>query len=88
MPSFKTLCSSTGYEFYQKDKGTNYAQARYLCYYLQQRGLLRKFYHAFYANRKSDPTGYSTLKAVLGRSDMDKFKKDWEAYVLKLRFPE
>ena len=86
VPSFKTLCSTTDYQFYQEDQGTNYAQARYLCYYLQEHGLLRKFYHAFYANRKKDPTGYNTLKAVLGRDDMDQFKKDWEAYVLKLRF--
>lgn len=87
VPSFKTLCSTTDHEFYREDRGTNYAQARYLCYYLQEHGLLRKFYHAFYANRKKDPTGYNTLKAVLGRDDMDLFKKDWEAYVLKLQFP-
>jgi hypothetical protein len=86
LPSFKTLCSTTDYEFYQQDSGTNYAQARYLLYYLQEHGLLRKFYHAFYANRRKDPTGYETLKAVLGRQDMDQFQKDWEAYVLKLRF--
>jgi len=88
LPSFKTLCSTTNDDFYEKDNGTNYAQARYLCYYLQEHGLLRKFYHAFLANRKQDPTGYETLKAVLGRQDMDKFEKDWESYVLKLRFPD
>ena len=31
------------------DRGTNYAQARYLCYYLQEHGLLEKFYHRFRA---------------------------------------
>ncbi len=70
VPSFKTLCSTTTDEFYEKDRGTNYAQARYLCYYLQQHGLLRKFYHRFYADRKKDPTGYATLQEILGRSDM------------------
>ena len=55
-------------------------------YYLQQQGLLRKFYRRFHANRKDDPTGYKTLQEVLGRSDMAKFQKGWEAYVLKLRF--
>ena len=29
-------------QFYNQDPGTNYSQARYLCYYLQQRGLLEK----------------------------------------------
>jgi hypothetical protein len=88
VPSFQTLCSTTGEEFYEKDKGTNYAQARYLCYYLQQQGLLQKFYRRFHANRQEDPTGYKTLQEVLGRKDKDmaEFQKQWEAYVLKLRF--
>ena len=86
VPSFKTLCSTTTNEFYMMDKGTNYAQARYLCYYLQQQGLLRKFYHRFRANCRQDPTGYETLKKILGREDIDKFQREWEEYVLKLRF--
>ncbi len=86
VPSFNTLCSTTDNEFYTQDSGTNYAQARYLCYYLQQHGQLRKFYHRFQADCKKDPTGYDTLTAVLGSRDMDKFKKDWEAYVMRLRF--
>jgi hypothetical protein len=86
VPSLKSLCSTTTDEFYEKDKGTNYAQARYLCYYLQQQGLLKKFYRQFRANRQQDPTGYDMLQAVLGRTDMAAFQKEWEAYVLKLRF--
>lgn len=89
VPSFKTLTSTTQHQFYSEDKGTNYAQARYLCYYLQESGLLRKFYKDFYANRKTDPTGYETLKKTLGlktERDMAAFKKKWEAYVLKLVF--
>lgn len=87
VPSFKTLCSTTEYQFYQEDPGTNYSQARYLCYYLQQHQLLRKFYHRFRANCVKDPTGYNTLEEVLGREDMEAFKKEWESYVLKLHFP-
>jgi hypothetical protein len=88
LPSFKTLCSTTSEEFYEKDRGTNYAQARYLCYYLQEEGLLRTFYRRFHANREKDPTGYATLKSVLGPKgkDMAAFQTQWEAFVLKLRF--
>ncbi len=86
VPPFKTLCSSGTSDFYEKDKGTNYAQARYLCYYLQQHDLLKKFYRQFYKNRRDDPTGYNTLKSVLARDDMDAFQRDWEEYVLKLHF--
>lgn len=85
VPSFKSLCSTTTSQFYNEDRGTNYAQARYLCYYLQQKNLLVKFYHAFHDAVKTDPTGYGTLRKILGRDDMDAFQKEWEAYVMKLR---
>jgi len=87
VPSFETLCSTTTDEFYHEDPGTNYSQARYLCYYLQQKGLLVKYYREFRKNAKDDPTGYQTLTRVLGEKDMDAFQEKWEAYVLKLRFP-
>jgi hypothetical protein len=69
------------------DSGRNYAQSRYLCYYLQEKGLLVKSYRAFHAAHKDDPTGYETLLEVLGEKDMADFQKRWEAWVLKLRFP-
>ena len=86
VPSFNTLTATTDYSFYLEDPGTNYAQARYLCYYLQEKGLLKKFYHKFHANSKKDPTGFDTLKQVLGESDLDAFKKKWERFVLQLKF--
>jgi len=89
VPSFKTLTATTTHQFYSEDRGTNYAQARYLCYYLQEKGLLRKFYKDFVTNHKTDPTGYETLKKILAlktEKDMEAFKKKWEAYTLKLVF--
>jgi hypothetical protein len=86
--SFKDLCGTTDAEFYGKGGGAYYPQARYLCYYLQQKGLLQTYYRRFLADREDDPTGYKTLKAVLRRDDMDKFQQEWEAYSLKLKFPD
>ena len=71
--------------FYNDDRGTNYAQSRYLCYYLQQRGLLVKFYREFLARQKTDPTGYATLQRILVARDMAAFKLKWEKYVLSLQ---
>ncbi len=82
LASFEVLCHTTDSDFYEKDRGTNYAQARYLCYYLQEKHLLKTYYHRFLANRKDDPSGYKTLKAVLARDDMKEFQKEWESYVL------
>ena len=81
---FRELLAMDGRAFYDDDHGTNYAQSRYLCYYLQERGLLVRFYRDFHAARASDPTGFGTLQKVLGESDMDAFQKKWEKFVLEL----
>jgi hypothetical protein len=86
IPSFADLCSTTTHQFYREDPGTNYAQARYLCYYLQERGLLLRYYQEFRRAAEADATGYATLSKVLGRTDMEEFQKEWEQFVLKLRF--
>lgn len=84
VPAFKTLMAMDRDTFYGDRTGVNYAQSRYLCYYLQQKGLLVKFYKQFSANYEKDPSGFQTLKTVLGESDMDQFKRKWEKYVLGL----
>jgi hypothetical protein len=86
VPSFEELCSTTRDEFYDEDPGTNYAQARYLCYYLQQQGKLVEYYKTFRDNVERDPTGLESLKKVLERDDLGEFKKDWQKYVMDLRF--
>ena len=47
---------------------------------------IAEVYRRFHANCKKDPTGYATLQEILGRQDMAAFQREWEAYVLKLRF--
>ncbi len=84
VPSFKVMTGMSDKDFYGESTGTNYAQARYLCYYLQEKGLLVKFYKEFLANSKTDPTGYRTLQRALGARDMTAFQRRWEAFVLKL----
>src|SRR5436309_3643774 len=63
--SFQKLTAMTAAEFYGGDSYSQYyAQTRYLCYYLQEKGLLVKFYHQFVADAQRDPTGFETLKRV------------------------
>jgi hypothetical protein len=85
VPAFSALTSMTNKAFY--DSGTSYSQSRYLMYYLQEQGLLRKFYEDFRAARKTDPSGYQTLVRTLGERDLTAFKQRWERYVSELRFP-
>jgi hypothetical protein len=87
LPSFGKLTATDTQSFYNNGRATNYAQARYLCYYLQEHGLLHRYYEAFVANQKTDPTGYATLMQVLKEADMDAFQKSWEKWVLGLTFP-
>ena len=87
VPSFQDLTATSEFQFYNEDPGTNYAQARYLCYYLQEHGLLTTFYELFSANVKTDPTGYNSLSKVLNISDFSDFQQHWEQWVLTLQFP-
>jgi hypothetical protein len=87
VPNFQALASTTSDEFYGDERGVNYAQARYLCYYLQEKGLLARFWSELRDGAKEDPGGYKTLVRVLDRKDMDAFQREWQAFVLKLSFP-
>jgi len=86
VPTFKALAAMSDHAFYDEDTGTNYAQARYLMYYLQQKGLLVRFYRAFRAAKRADPTGYATLVETLGERDMAAFQERWSSFVMGLRF--
>jgi len=85
VPTFKTLTEMSSSAFYNDDKGTNYAQSRYLCYYLQEKGLLVKFYLEFLGQQKQDPSGFQSLQKVLAEPDMDVFKTKWEKFVMGLK---
>ncbi len=68
---FERLTSYTGRAFYDGDSGFRYAEARYLCLWLQEQGLLETYYAKFREARTEDPAGFVTLKAVLGRPVAD-----------------
>jgi hypothetical protein len=84
VPSFRSLTALGVNGFYNEDKGTNYSQSRYLCYYLQQKGLLIKFYREFHLNQKRDPTGYQSLRKILNQQDLRRFKTEWQKFVMGL----
>ncbi len=88
LPSFRELLAMDSRQFYEEDRGDNYAQARYLLYYLQEKKLLLAFHREFLRARTNDPTGVATLRRVLGEEDLTAFQKRWEEWVLTLRFPE
>jgi hypothetical protein len=82
VPSFAMMTSDSDARFYASSTG--YAQARYLFLFLQERGLLHRYYDAFSAGVSADPTGYRTLVRVLGDPDMPRFEKQWRDWALAL----
>jgi hypothetical protein len=86
-PRLADVLSASRGEFYGDERGAMYAAARYLCYYLQEKGLLRRFYKEFHARHDDDPTGEETLADVLGAPTVDAIQPDWEAFVLGLSNP-
>jgi len=87
VPTFEHLTSRTDDQFYADTGGIYYAQSRYLCYYLEQRGLLRPLFRTYLANQAQDPTGYQTLQDILGSPGMEVFEREWKDYVQGLTYP-
>jgi hypothetical protein len=82
LPTFEAMTGDSDAAFYTSNTG--YAQARYLLYYLQEKGLLHRYYDQFSAGAAGDPTGYKTLQRVLGNPDMARFQKQWQEWALAL----
>ncbi len=66
-------------EFYGKRSDVNYAQARYLCMYLQENGLLKKYYKLFRDTYKEDNTGLKQMENITGKNltELDAYYVTW-----------
>lgn len=87
-PPLAELLTTTYDQFHSVWRvGLHYAQSRYLCYYLQERGLLRNYYTQLRTTAAGDPTGRMLLLQTVGALDLERFSADWQAYVLALPPP-
>jgi hypothetical protein len=82
LPSLVKLVQTGRDDFYNADWDA-YAQARYLMYYLQEKGKLRDFYAKFLADTK-DRTGRAALEDILGE-DLTTFDAKWRKWVLAIQ---
>jgi hypothetical protein len=71
-------------DFRGGDEAVRYAHARYLCLYLQHRGVLREYYAQFRSRQPIDPQGIATLQAVLGRREWDEIETEFRAWAMSL----
>jgi hypothetical protein len=86
LPSLRTLVHTDDAAFYGRGSGLHYAMARYLLLYLQEEGMLARFFAEAVRDRAEDPSGWATLQRVLGEDDMRAFQRRWERWVLALEF--
>ncbi len=83
LTGLRGLTSTTTSQFYRDERGTHYAEARYFCMYMQERGLLEKFYKTFKTNFKEDPTGAKTIEKLFGKK-LEEIEKEWLRWVNRL----
>lgn len=83
VPSFEALTQQTDAEFYGDRHGVSYAAARYLCFWLQERGLLVRLVRRAIELQHDDPTGLRALTEVLG-GPPDAQRAAWERFVRRL----
>jgi hypothetical protein len=82
VPEFSALFAMDSSVFYGEGSGIHYGAARYLCYALQERNLLRPFYHLFLKQHQEDPTGLKSLQTILNVTDLTEFRTRWERETL------
>ena len=85
--SLSKLVKTSDDEFYGENSGFNYAQARYLCYYLQEQGLLKKFYKTFRDRFSEDNSGIKILEEILN-TDLKSFDTNFKKFVLSLELKD
>jgi hypothetical protein len=66
--------------------GMNYAQARYLLMYLQEKNLLATYYKNIKASHGEDENGLQTLEKLIEPKDLNTFEREWRAWVMTLKF--
>jgi hypothetical protein len=84
-PSFEAMARAGRGDFDGKSGHLFYAVSRYVCYWLQERGLLQRFYRSYRANVGRDPRGLAVLAEVTGQ-DLATARAAWEPFVLALRW--
>ena len=81
------LISTDEDEFYGNRSGFNYAQARYLCMYMQEKGVLKNFYKTFRDNYAEDNTGKKFLEKIFNKS-LEEIDLNYVSWVKSLKYDE
>lgn len=76
----ETLMSTNDDDIYGRRSSFYYAQARYLLGFLQEKGILKRYYKHFNNSFESDNTGITQLETIYGKS-INEIEDEYLAYV-------
>jgi hypothetical protein len=74
-------------DFHGRSESLNYAQSRYFCLYLQQRGLLADLYRQFRIKAESERSAAESLVEVLPPGEYGRLDADFRRFALDLKMP-
>lgn len=83
--SLDRLMKTNWDEFYGDRSDVNYSQARYLCMYLQEQEILKKYYKHFRDTYSEDNTGIKQIEYVTGKS-ISELDNEYIAWVKTLKY--
>lgn len=83
--SLEKLLMTNYDEFYGDKSDVNYSQARYFCMYLQESGMLKKFYRLFRDTYSEDNTGKIQIEKITVKS-LSELDKEFVAWVSTLKY--
>lgn len=84
-PSFERIGGAGRMAFNGRERGELYAVSRYLLYWLQEKEVLVRYFHAFRGRVGADASGMRTLAEILGRP-LPELRREWEGFVSGLTF--
>jgi len=73
------------HRYFSQNSSIAYAETRYIFFWLQEKGLLKKFYENYTKTYKEDKTGLKAFEKVVGKSAAE-VEKEWRDFVLSLKF--
>ncbi len=82
-PSFERVGAADRSSFNGNEGGLLYATARYLLYWLQEKGVLVRYFHAFRDRFSADSSGMRILSDLLAQP-LPELRREWERYVSEL----
>lgn len=64
--------------------GINYAQARYFCLFMQERGVLAEFFRTVRAHKRDDPRGLRSIAQVFPDQSLEEVNRKFERWIIEL----